>query len=440
MKPEWIAFEILANSIQGVLLIWFIRKKLHLVKPQILYALIAVAAITLYLSLYLFIDIALPDTLVFLLPLGYAFLTSDDKWTLKIFWSALLAAVFIGTIEMILSFHMHIFSVSWTQITSETPQRMIFVVSTNLTILIILFLLTRQPYKKNSMPVGTVVLFSTVEIINLLIAEGIFALRINLHVNSRIVSLVSIGILMSSCFSMILFEYMSAVAEENQKYADKIKLSKLTAQHLLEIKNMYTVFLAKQHDLEKKVEMAKYLTDNTSREENHLEHLIKERPTVLMTGCVMVDALLTAKLSAIEHLGISIDYKPYPLNALPIDENSFCLILANLLDNAIEGVQRIPEANKIDRTIHFSCARSWNMFFIHCSNPVNQKSIKKNKDTYLSSKIDAPYEHGYGISNIQNIVRNNGGRCTFALKNDLFIAEIMLPFSSIENDNPSSMS
>ena len=139
MKPEWIAFEILANSIQGVLLIWFIRKKLHLVKPQILYALIAVAAITLYLSLYLFIDIALPDTLVFLLPLGYAFLTSDDKWTLKIFWSALLAAVFIGTIEMILSFHMHIFSVSWTQITSETPQRMIFVVSTNLTILIILF-------------------------------------------------------------------------------------------------------------------------------------------------------------------------------------------------------------------------------------------------------------------------------------------------------------
>lgn len=123
---------------------------------------------------------------------------------------------------------------------------------------------------------------------------------------------------------------------------------------------------------------------------------------------------------------IRFEYQPYPLNELPIDESIFCVVLSNLLDNAIEGINRMNDSEH-EHVIQLKFARSWDVFFITCNNDMTPDSIHRVGTRFLSSKKEG-VGHGFGVENIKKIVNEANGQCKFITQEQIFHVEIILPF------------
>ena len=59
-----------------------------------------------------------------------------------------------------------------------------------------------------------------------------------------------------------------------------------------------------------------------------------------------------------------------------MEEADFCVLLSNLLDNAIEGVMRLHAAAQ-SRAIRLTISRTWDMISIVYQNDVNPATIKR---------------------------------------------------------------
>ena len=102
-------------------------------------------------------------------------------------------------------------------------------------------------------------------------------------------------------------------------------------------------------------------------------------------------------------------------------------VVYNLLDNAIEGNDRIVNKS-IEKWINLSFSRVWDMFTIRCENPVNPTSIKRHQNKFVTSKRKSPEIHGFGIPNIISIAENADGFCSFDIENNQFVATVTLPY------------
>ena len=130
-------------------------------------------------------------------------------------------------------------------------------------------------------------------------------------------------------------------------------------------------------------------------------------------------------MSHMRELDIHFVYTPYPLNKLPVDETIFCAIIGNLVDNAIEAVQRIDDNR--EKEIQFAIAQSRGMLRITCKNPTEEALVRRRGREFLSTKRrNAP---GYGISSVRKSVEAAGGYCSFQVERGAFIADIVLPFA-----------
>lgn len=145
-----------------------------------------------------------------------------------------------------------------------------------------------------------------------------------------------------------------------------------------------------------------------------------------ITGNAMVDAILTAKKVVMDESGISFRYQPYPLQKLPIREADFCVLISNILDNAIEAIGRMGRKADQKTEIHLSLARSWDMFYIRCENPMDPNTIHIRDSRYISSKENARI-HGFGTQYIKHVAENAGGQCHFMPSKDHFTVLIVLP-------------
>lgn len=106
--------------------------------------------------------------------------------------------------------------------------------------------------------------------------------------------------------------------------------------------------------------------------------------------------------------------------SLPIDEVDMCLILSNLLENALEASLRTaPARRQIEITAYVHAKR---LLLIEVVNAFDGKVNEKN-GVFLSSKRK---ESGIGIQAVNHIAEKNGGTSTFTHQNGAFSAKVML--------------
>lgn len=105
---------------------------------------------------------------------------------------------------------------------------------------------------------------------------------------------------------------------------------------------------------------------------------------------------------------------------LPISEMDMCLVMSNLLENALEASLHTDKAKryiKIETYIH-----SNNVVLLTVENAFDGTATKKN-GVFQSSKRRGD---GVGIQSVRRISEKNGGYCRFTAENGIFCANIML--------------
>lgn len=136
----------------------------------------------------------------------------------------------------------------------------------------------------------------------------------------------------------------------------------------------------------------------------------------------LLNAILHDKLLTAQNFKIQVSYNVLMPEHLDIALNNLASILFNLLDNAIEACQNIPE-NK--RFIRLETKYVGRILSIHMENSKNAEITFKKKTT----KTDA-LSHGFGLSIIEDIVMAHNGSFNWIDHGDTFESVLMLEILS----------
>lgn len=216
-----------------------------------------------------------------------------------------------------------------------------------------------------------------------------------------------------------------------KKYSEK-KLESyqndLLDKHYNEVENMYRQMRGWRHDYKNHIATMKIHLDNQNYEllDNYLNELSEDLTsvdTVLKTGNVMVDAILNSKLSLAQSKNISVDASASVPGKLRISDTDICVIIGNLLDNAIEACCKFEDENKRFIRVYIGLLKQ--QLYISVSNSVGG-AIKKEGKTYFTTKNS---NHGFGLKRIDKIVSKYGGFVNRQDETDVFATEITLPLN-----------
>lgn len=139
------------------------------------------------------------------------------------------------------------------------------------------------------------------------------------------------------------------------------------------------------------------------------------------TGNLVIDALVTNTLSIGQANGIRIDTKiKLCSQVVHIDRYDLCVVIGNMLDNAIEASKKSKVAE--DRYILIKIHSTESTLLIHIMNHM------ENEVAHLNSQKSNPEFHGIGLTNIARICDKYGGHMTIETKHKVFHNMVLLPF------------
>ncbi len=221
---------------------------------------------------------------------------------------------------------------------------------------------------------------------------------------------------------LLLRRYMAALVEKRvASYQND-----LVARHCDEVENIYRQMRGWRHDYHNHIQAMKaYLaleqTDRLSTYLGELDSDLQAVDPILKTGNVMIDAILNSKISLARSKKIAVNAKAIVPKNVAASEVDLCVILGNLLDNAIEACEKLDIPA---RFIRVYVGTHKEMLYLSVSNAVGAE-IRKFGGRYWSTK-DSP-THGFGLIRIDRIAEKYNGFVDRQNEKGVFATEVMLP-------------
>lgn len=223
----------------------------------------------------------------------------------------------------------------------------------------------------------------------------------------------------------------------NQQYQIEKELVKLKSEQaeLLErdyttLNHAYTINAKLFHDFHNHIGVLRCLLSYRKLDEalqylDELQAPIQEMTNTIWTGDKTVDYLINSKAvtAKTHHIFYQVQVEfPHHTNLQSVD---LCAILGNLLDNALEAAQQVPE-NK-ERFIRLTIRRINQMVIIKVENsfissPIQQNGIRK------TSKVEDGL-HGWGLKSAQTAAEKYDGMIQTSYTNNTFQAVVTLSYN-----------
>lgn len=245
---------------------------------------------------------------------------------------------------------------------------------------------------------------------------------------------VGVGILVTLFLLLIVFLLMIIKESESSYFRKKNAVS----EYYLETQKEHYESLIRsnreirkiKHDMKNHVYCIKELCEMKKYEELNeyiasLDDKLSQTEHVIYTGNEIADAIIAEKMQRANDLGIEffVEGDLYGIEWSAIDT---CTIFSNLLDNALEAVDRLES---VKRKIVLQIRKNKNFLIITERNPI-EKDIVIVDNTITSTKKDKA-SHGFGILNIKEAVAQYDGECRLLVEKQdegrEFVFEIMVP-------------
>ena len=201
--------------------------------------------------------------------------------------------------------------------------------------------------------------------------------------------------------------------------------SDLMQKYCDEVETMYTKMRGWRHDYHNHIQamQASMALGNYEEVNEYLRQLnddLATVDTVLKTGRVMVDAILNGKISIAAQNNIPVNAKAAIPAAADISDVDLCVIIGNLMDNAIEENRRLEEEK---RFIRLYIGTKSTYLYIAVTNAAGRKRERLGR-SFRSLK---GAEHGFGLSRVTEIVKKHGGVFNADSEDGGFTAEALIP-------------
>lgn len=123
------------------------------------------------------------------------------------------------------------------------------------------------------------------------------------------------------------------------------------------------------------------------------------------TGNIVVDSLINHKYAIAQKNNIRFETRVFIPSALPFQGGHLAIILGNLLENALEACQKLPE-NQRYIFLEATYAKEMLQIYIKNSSPEEQK--KDSNGRYLTTKDDTCC-HGIGLASVEQALATYNG-------------------------------
>ncbi len=197
-----------------------------------------------------------------------------------------------------------------------------------------------------------------------------------------------------------------------------------------EVKNVYLNMRGWRHDYHNHLQVIKAHLAFEQTEElgiylNELEQELNRVDAYIKSGNIMLDAILNSKFSIMEKKKIIISCKTELSGVIPLPEVDLCVILGNLLDNAMEACEQLQQQ---ERFIRVYIAVIKKQFYVSVQN--SAKLVPNfNEKNYISEKRG---NHGLGIKRVKALTEKYEGFLNLQNEPGIFAAEVTLPLNNIK--------
>lgn len=217
----------------------------------------------------------------------------------------------------------------------------------------------------------------------------------------------------SACVEKKMFEQMAEI------YAHQLDLARDSEERVTALRHdmkHHIIALSALAEETKIPEMIKYLHDMKKFMLNPEEHV--------STGNKEIDGVLNYLLQKADEVLTHVDVKIHIPEKIRWTDFNICVILGNLVDNAIREASSSKE-----KYLEISIQSKQEILFIFIENSYSG-DIMENHNKLKSSQVN-PAIHGIGLENVKKIVRANGGEMNIDYADNRFKVQVLLYLSNI---------
>lgn len=236
------------------------------------------------------------------------------------------------------------------------------------------------------------------------------------------------GIAIMFIINIITFSLYDNVSNMYKSKMDSIILRQQNLHYLQQyelIKASIDKTNAINHDIKKHILMLDSLIKRNQKDKalEYIEQIIntsKNKKIISNSGNIAIDSIINFKLQEAYNQNIKVKTKILVPQNINVADFDLTVILANLIDNAINGTCRLDN----NRFINIQFIYKKNTLFIHIENSFDGKvKYKNDKLVTLHNNKD---KHGYGIMNIKAAMKKYDGIIEINHTQNLFVVDIML--------------
>ena len=195
-------------------------------------------------------------------------------------------------------------------------------------------------------------------------------------------------------------------------------------KHLNEVRSIHKEMRGYKHDFHHHLQALKGQleageVDRALAYIEQLDNQLMNVDTLLKTGNVSLDAILSAKIAQAKAENIAVTVKANVPDALTISDLELSIIIGNLLDNAIEACRTVTG----ERFIRIFISMKGTMLYFSMLNAAGAK--KKKTGSLFATHKDGVY--GFGLRRAEAILEEHGGWVKYNSEDGAFTSEFLVP-------------
>ena len=242
-------------------------------------------------------------------------------------------------------------------------------------------------------------------------------------VNSKIFLIIGLAIILSIIIFFLMKYILTRLVDKRLSNYQNDLISK----QYKEVENIYKQMRGWKHDYHNHIQVMKAYLELERYEDmdTYLDELARDLTdidTIVKTGNIMVDSILNSKLSLAISRDIYINAKAKVPKNLQILDIDLCVIIGNLMDNAMEAALKLKDPK--DRFIRVYIREMKGQLYIAVTNSAGGE-VKKINLEYITTKMGQ--DHGFGLKRIDKIVNKYNGFVNRQNEEGVFATEIILP-------------
>lgn len=235
---------------------------------------------------------------------------------------------------------------------------------------------------------------------------------------------ISVSLLVLLLIFYALLYFIAKSLNSNNKLAQENQFLNMQRAQYDALKGAIEETRQARHDMRHHFAVLNALAEQKNWEEleKYLSSASQNIPDTELVLCKnhAVNAIIGHYYSKCKGNGIPLKLKIDIPENLTVSESDICLVIANLLENALEASMKLDRNKR--RISMYAHPHSDSIILVSVENAFNGDITEKN-GIFGSSKRNGD---GIGTQSIRRIAEKDGGYCRFSHENGIFKADVML--------------